>query len=96
LPDYTRLNTERNGAFYQLDIRVDRKWFFERWSLDVFAEVQNATAAPVPQPPVTDVVRNPLTGVPVPDAANPGFYQQRILDPSAGTLLPAIGCIIEL
>jgi len=96
LPDYTRLNTERNGAFYQLDIRLDRKWFFDRWSLDVFAEVQNATAAAVPQPPVTDVVRNPLTGVPVPDASNPGFYQQRVLDPSTGTLLPALGCIIEL
>ncbi len=95
LPDFNRLNSERNGAFYQLDLRLDRKWFFERWSLDVFAEVQNATAAAVPQPPVTDVVRNPLTGEPL-DLNGDGRYDARMLDPSAGNLLPALGLIVEL
>ena len=95
LPDYSALNSQRNGAFHQLDIRVDRKWFFERWSLDVFFEVQNATGAAVPQPPVNDVVRNPLTGAPV-LAADPNFYDSRALDPSSGTVLPALGIIVEL
>lgn len=95
LPDYSQLNTERNGAFHQLDVRIDRKWFFERWSLDVFFEVQNATGAKVPQPPVTDVVRNPLNGAPV-LSEDPLFYGARTLDPSAGTVLPALGMIIEL
>jgi len=95
LPDYTQLNAERNGAFHQLDIRVDRKWFFERWSLDVFFEVQNATGASVPQPPVNDVVRNPFTGAPI-LSDDPNFYDRRVLDPSAGTVLPALGIIVEL
>lgn len=95
LPDYSRLNAGRNDAFHQLDIRVDRKWFFERWSLDVFFEVQNATAAAVPQPPVTDVVRDFETGLPL-DLDNDGVYDARTLDPSSGSLLPALGCIIEL
>jgi hypothetical protein len=95
LPDYTQLNAERNGAFHQLDIRVDRKWFFERWSLDVFFEVQNATGAAVPQPPVNDVVRNPFTGAPI-LSDDPNFYDRRVLDPSAGTVLPALGIIVEL
>ena len=30
--DY-RSSTERNAAFSQLDLRIDKKWFFENWSL---------------------------------------------------------------
>ena len=96
LLDYSRLNTERNGAFHQLDIRLDKKWFFERWSLDVFVEVQNATGAAVPQPTFIDVVRNPLNGQPVPSVTKPGYYDERELDPSTGAVLPALGLIVEL
>ncbi len=96
LPDYGRLNTGRNGAFHQLDIRVDKKWFFEAWSLDIFLEVVNATGAAVPQPPVTDVVRNPQTGAPVPSVMQPGFYDARVLETGSGNVLPALGIIIEL
>ena len=94
--DYSLLNTERNGAFHQLDIRIDKKWFFERWSLDVFVEVQNATGAAVPQPTFIDVVRNPLNGQPVPSVTQPGYYDARELDPSTGAVLPALGLIVEL
>lgn len=96
LLDYSLLNSERNGAFHQLDIRIDKKWFFERWSLDVFLEVQNATGAAVPQPNYVDVIRNPLTGAPVPSMEQLGYYDQRVIDPSNGAVLPAIGFIIEL
>jgi len=96
LLDYSLLNTERNKAFHQLDIRIDKKWFFENWSLDVFVEVQNATGAAVPQPTFIDVVRNPLNGQPIPSVTQPGFYDARELDPSTGAVLPALGLIIEL
>lgn len=96
LLDYSQLNTERNSAFHQLDIRIDKKWFFENWSLDVFMEIQNATGAAVPQPTFVDVVRNGVTGAPIPSSTNPGFYDQRQLDPSTGSVLPALGLIIEL
>ena len=33
--DYAALNSGRNAAFSQLDLRIDKKWFFENWSLDV-------------------------------------------------------------
>ena len=96
LLDYSRLNSERNGAFHQLDIRIDKKWFYENWSLDVFCEVQNATGAAVPQPAFVDVIRNPATGAPIPSADQPGFYDARYLDPSSGAVLPAFGLIVEL
>ena len=96
LPDYTALNTERNGAFHQLDIRLDKKWFFENWSLDVFMEVQNVTGAATPQPPVYDVLRDPITGIPQPSALQLGSYDSRLINPRAGNILPALGLIIEL
>ena len=96
LLDYSLLNTERNKAFHQLDIRIDKKWFYESWSLDVFVEVQNATGAPVPQPTFLDVVRDPSNGTPIPSTTLEGFYDVRELDPSTGAVLPALGLIIEL
>ena len=49
--DYSRLGTEKLGVFSQLDIRVDKKWNFNRLSLDVFFEVQNVLVQNNPQPP---------------------------------------------
>ncbi len=33
----------RSGAFFQLDLRVDKKWVFDTWQLDLYLELNNAT-----------------------------------------------------
>ena len=96
IPDYNLLNTERNGAFHQVDLRIDRKWFFDNWSLDVFADLQNITAAAPPQPDQLDVVRDPATGRPIPSTSNPGFYDPRFISTATGAILPGLGMIVEL
>lgn len=35
-------NSERLGAFHQLDLRVDKHWIFDAWRLTTYLEVQNA------------------------------------------------------
>jgi len=40
--DYTQLNSERSNAFHQLDIRVDKNFFFDRWALMLYVDIQNA------------------------------------------------------
>ncbi len=35
------INCERLPAFHQLDVRVDKKWVFDRWMLGVYLDVQN-------------------------------------------------------
>lgn len=95
LPNYALLNTQRIDAFYQLDFRIDKKWFYEKWSLNVFFDVQNALGSVSPVPPTLDVVRD-QNGNPVEDPNNPGSYQPRILDTSSGTVIPSIGVIVEL
>ena len=39
--DYSRFNTLRLKAFHQLDIRIDKQYFFKNWSLMLYADVQN-------------------------------------------------------
>ena len=49
--DYSRLGETRTASFQQLDFRVDKKWNFRRFSVDVYIDVQNALAAPIPSEP---------------------------------------------
>ena len=95
IPDYSRLNTERNGAFYQVDVRLDKKWFFKKWSLNVFLDIQNVTNAQVRFQDNIDVVRD-TQGNPVIDPNNPNLYQANFLENISGNLLPSIGIIVEL
>jgi len=39
-PDYERL-----PAFYQLDLRLDKRFVFDRYTLDVYIEAVNATVS---------------------------------------------------
>ncbi len=94
--DYALLNANRNASFSQLDLRVDKKWFFKNWSLDVFMDIQNLFSQVPDAPPSLDVLRDPATGLPIPDPQSPGRYQPRYLNANAGTVVPAIGLIVEL
>ena len=40
--DYSQLNAQRFSAFHQLDLRVDKNFFFKKWTLMVYLDIQNA------------------------------------------------------
>ena len=40
-PLFGAVNSARNPAFHQLDLRVDKRWIFDRWMLNVYLDVQN-------------------------------------------------------
>ena len=40
-PLFGAVNSSRNPAFHQLDLRVDKRWVFDRWILDTYLDVQN-------------------------------------------------------
>lgn len=94
--DYARLNAGRNASFSQLDLRIDKKWFFENWSLDVFMDVQNLFGQVADAPNALDVVRDRATGEPIPDPVDPSRYQARFIGVNSGSAIPAIGLIVEL
>lgn len=92
--DYSKFNTLRLKAFHQLDIRIDKQYFFTGWSLMMYADVQNVYNHKADQPPLLIRVSDEA-GKPVTDPSNPLKYSLKYLDSQSGTVLPTIGIIIE-
>ena len=92
--DYSRFNTERLKAFHQLDIRVDKQFFFRGWSLMLYADVQNVYNHKADQPALL-IRESDANGNPVTDPGNPDKYLLKYLEGEAGTVLPTIGVIVE-
>ncbi|MDZ4697295.1 MAG: TonB-dependent receptor [Deltaproteobacteria bacterium] len=40
-PVFGQPNSSREGAFHQLDIRVDKRWIYDAWILGVYLDIQN-------------------------------------------------------
>ncbi|MEL6635324.1 MAG: TonB-dependent receptor [Bacteroidota bacterium] len=102
--DFTRLNTLRNTAVNSIDLRIDRKWFFDKWSLNVYLDLQNLNANAVSQPtllldrPLDENNRPVGSGVIInPDApVDQQRYLIKELDTGAGSVLPTIGVVVEI
>jgi hypothetical protein len=95
--DYSQYNSLRFGSFHQLDVRVDKSFFFDKWSLVLYIDIQNFYNFQADQQEV--LLNTDENGVPV--IINPTApesqqrYQLRTLRNSAGTVLPTIGVIVE-
>jgi hypothetical protein len=95
VPDYDQLNSQRISAYHQLDLRIDKKYFFPRWSLNIYFDVQNVYNYQTTFEDNIDVVKD-VNGIPVEDAGNPGFYIPKFIQNTSGQVLPTIGVIVEL
>jgi hypothetical protein len=92
--DYSKFNSERLKGFHQLDLRIDKQYYFNKWSLMLYADVQNVYNFKSDTPPFlvqeTDAAGNPVT-----DPDNPLKYKLKYIDDETGTILPTIGIIVE-
>jgi hypothetical protein len=95
IPDYDRLNQERISAFHQLDLRVDKKYFFPKWSLNVYLDIQNIYNHVTRFQDNIDVERDANDEIIV-NPENPEFYIPKFIQSTYGTVLPTIGIIVEL
>ena len=43
VPLYGTVNSNRLPSFAQLDVRIDKVWVFDNWSLDLYLDIQNVT-----------------------------------------------------
>lgn len=86
--DYSRLGEEKLDIFSQLDIRIDKKWNFSRFSLNIFAEVQNALSQDIPSPPEYGLARD-MDGTVI----DPRELAQ--IEQNAGQIIPSIGVVID-
>ena len=92
--DYSRFNTERLKSFHQLDVRVDKQYFFKGWSLMLYVDVQNLYNHQSDQPSIL-LRETGLDGQPVTDPEDPDRYSLKFIEGSSGTVLPTIGIIVE-
>jgi len=104
LLDYSKFNSLRLPNTHQLDLRIDKEFYFRKWVLNLYTDIQNVynfktQGAPVytnlSSTPVQDASGN-LTYQPKTDPANPSNYVLRTIDNFAGTILPTIGIIVKL
>lgn len=49
--DYTQFNQLRLGSFHSMDIRLDKKWNYRKWSLDVYIDITNLYRSVQPEYP---------------------------------------------
>lgn len=87
--DYSRLGEVRLDPYSQLDIRIDKKWSFNKFSIDTFLEIQNVLAQENPQTPRYGLNRTDNGTV-----ITPRELVQVNLENSAN-VLPSIGLVVN-
>jgi hypothetical protein len=92
--DFSRLNSGRGGATRQLDVRIDKKWNYKSWALNLYLDVQNLLNQQTRFPDVW-VAKTDSDGKPIPDPENPGRYLKGLIPNTVGTRLPTIGIIVD-
>lgn len=92
--DYDQLNTQRLPWFHNLDIRASKRWYFKKWSLELYVDIQNLYAfKALSQPVFTAQVDADGNAVPAfPGSPN---YAYRFLQNSTGNPIPTLGFIIS-
>ena len=92
--DFTKLNTERFDTFSQLDVRVDKTWFWENFSLNFYIDIQNALVSKTQRQsfliPVLDTNGNSVV-----DPNDSNKYLLEEIENSTGNLLPGFGFIVD-
>jgi hypothetical protein len=107
--DYANVNSVRLRGFNAMDVRLDKKWNFKKWSLDLFLDIQNFFNSKNPAAPGFTLQRNTDGSIATTTGAayNPGVFgnpsapnnrQQAIpviLPNDSGARLPSIGFVAE-
>ena len=90
--DYTKYNQARLDPYYQIDLRVDKSFYFRKWTLGLYVDLQNVTFSKIRQPDAylsTGEIVNP-DSLPLEQR-----YALETLELWSGTIVPAIGVTVE-
>ena len=105
LLDFSQLNTLRRGPASTIDIRVDKKWFFKEWNLNLYLDIENVTSNVVNTDQLIldrplDENNRPIGGPIVTRETESLPYEQqkykvKTINNAAGTILPSIGIMVD-
>ncbi|MFC2136545.1 carboxypeptidase-like regulatory domain-containing protein [Bacteroidota bacterium] len=96
LLDYSRYNSYRFEPFHQLDLRVDKSFYFSKWSLMTYVDVQNVYNYQGDTQEIFIQVRDD-NGKPIVfnDNGIQRYELKKLEGDGSGTVFPTIGIIIE-
>ena len=90
--DYGLYNTERLSSFAQLDLRIDKNYYFKQWRLGWYISLQNVTGSKLKQQDAflsTGIIENP--SAPMTEQR----YKLRTVKQETGSIIPSIGVTVE-
>ena len=90
--DYGLYNTERLSSFSQLDLRIDKNYYFKQWRLGWYVSIQNVTGSKLKQQDAflsTGIIENP--SAPMTEQR----YKLRTVKQETGSIIPSIGVTME-
>ena len=91
--DYSRYNDLRLKGSNILDLRLDKEFYFKKWMLGIYVDVQNVAAFKSESAPIyTNLDTN---GNPVVDGTDPSRYELRKISNLGGTVLPTLGLMVN-
>lgn len=90
--DYSMFNSQRLPSFHQLDLRIDKQYFFERFSMMFYLDIQNVYNFQAQLPPVLlrEENREPFI-----DENGIERYELTQISNPTGNVLPTIGIMFE-
>ncbi|MGY6741820.1 MAG: TonB-dependent receptor [Cecembia sp.] len=94
IPDFNQINALRLREFHQLDVRLDKRYFFKKWNFNWYIDIENLYNFKADQPPLLLPARNDQGGLIV-NPEDPTRYLTRLVNNPAGTIIPTVGIIVE-
>lgn len=91
--DYSKFNSERLPAFHQLDIRVDKVWYLNKFTLKLYVDVQNVYNYQSQGPDI--IVREKDANGQFITTDNSTEYVLKSIPSESGTVLPTLGVIFK-
>jgi hypothetical protein len=92
--DLNRLNSVRESDFHQLNVRVDKKIFLDKFNMNFYLDIQNLYGYKVKQAPIL-LVETDENEQPVTDPNDPTRYKTKTIENLNGIVQPTIGIIVE-
>jgi len=94
IPAYNLLNTQLPGVFYQLDARIDKKYYFKHYSFNFYFDMQNLTGYKYNRQPVFVPLKD-ASGNTMDVIGDPSRIQTKSLAKKSGNVQPTLGLIFE-
>ena len=92
--DFSKLNSERFKTFHQLDVRVDKTWYWNNMSLNFYIDIQNLYASEFAAQsyliPLLDENGNKSI-----NTNDNSRYNLEEIENTSGNVLPSLGVIID-